>query len=442
MMARKRHLLLPAALVFLNLSFASACAARPAKTPNAASSHPSTTSAKRTRKVRAMEPMFRPLSFFKDVARYDFPDADRLIAAVPPSHMWPTPGGGAGRTHRCAEPLLRDHYKVAWQAALGEAEQPDHVLLANERLAVLGAEQTDVFDGSGRRVGTLRRGYGSVFWDLAGQRLLAPESGRRAIFSRDGTFEAALRLVGPSRGYVSEILQGPGALTIVTIDSPPHGAESAVVETVHIRDYAQIKNSTLYGVEPLAGITREKDARVVAAAGKRGPVLATVDGVEWRDWQLKLLQGVVTDGSPEAIAADEAERVYLLVSRSGIGHLQVFAPNGDTLVELDLPHEDGPFSAPLLVASSGQVHVTSEHKVLAISPAGKVLWRADLTQPRALTLSANGILLVGGDTLDAITPEGKRITLWRPPAPITTPPVLAGGRIYVATREHLYALAP
>jgi sugar lactone lactonase YvrE len=171
-------------------------------------------------------------------------------------------------------------------------------------------------------------------------------------------------------------------------------------------------------------------------------VLATVDGVEWRDWQLKSLQSLETDGNPLALAVDEREQAYLLLSRSGIGHLQVLSPAGKTLVELDLPPEDGPFAAPLLVAKSGQIYVTSESKVLAISAAAKILWRADITHPRALSLSANGLLLVGGDTLDALTAEGKRITLFRPPAPIVTPPVLANDHIYVATGERLYALTP
>jgi hypothetical protein len=147
-------------------------------------------------------------------------------------------------------------------------------------------------------------------------------------------------------------------------------------------------------------------------------------------------------GAPDAISVDDQERAHVLVTDNFQTRLRIIPPGGKPIVDLALPDSEYRFSGPPIIASSGQVYLTPPRALMAISPDGKILW--DETRPSVArgSVSANGLVLVATDTVDAVTAEGRHLKLWRPPAPILAGPVLAGDRIYVASAEKLYALQP
>jgi hypothetical protein len=335
---------------------------------------------------------------------------------------------------------------VAWRAPLAGLDQPTGVMVGLGRVLVNGAQSHGLWAiATGQPVGAVPRGVGAAFNDVEGARLLVGTSGGVHVYDLDGGRQSTMSLSAPDQGITREILQGPGALVLVTTHSPPHGRERAVVETVRVRDYAETKNETLYGVEPLGGITRDDDASLVAAAGQAGPVLAMAGRLDWRDWQLHPQALAELAAHPLAISVDERDHAHLLLDDAGVTHLQVFARGQGPLFDLTLPPEDGPFTGPPLVGPSGQITLVSPHTILAVSPAGAILWRQRRTSAAPsvpATLSANGLILIGGDTLDAVMDDGRHITLARPQAPIVTPPVLANGWLFAASAEELFALKP
>ena len=388
-------------------------------------------------------PQFRTFSYYKNVAPFAFPGLESFVAATAPRGVWPTAGGGAGRTGRSAEPLVHQSYQLAWHAPLGGLEQPAGVLVGLGRIIVIGDRSLGLWDAAdGRPVGAVPRGVGASLIDVDGGRLLVGTAGGIDVYDPDGGRESTMTLSAPEQAVTREILRGPGALVLVSSHAPAHGRESVVVESVRVRDYAATKNDTLYGIEPLGGIRCEDEASIVAAAGAAGPALGLPGRLDWRDWQLH--PQMVTDlpGRPIAISVDDREHAHVLLDEAGVTHLQV-APRGQSaLFDLTLPPEAGPFTRPPLVAASGQITLASPHTIVAVSPSGAILWRRSRTSPAPATLSANGLLLLGGDTLDAVMDDGRHITLARPPTPIVTPPVLANEWIFAATAEEVFALRP
>jgi len=92
------------------------------------------------------------------------------------------------------------------------------------------------------------------------------------------------------------------------------------------------------------------------------------------------------------------------------------------------------------VLSNGESRIVLPDEVVALNGQGHVAERWPLSGPAFASLASNDVLLLAGGQLTAITKEGRHLDLWSPPAPLVTPPVLAGGLLHVATDEPLFAL--
>ncbi len=389
-----------------------------------------------------MTTLFRPLSTFKDVPPASFDGLDQYAPWAPPPGTWPSAAGGAARTGRSATPLVHDNWSPLWEAPLGGVGQPRSLLVGHGRVVVNGADQRGVWTEDGRALGSIPDTGGTALLDLDGGRLLAGASGGVATYTPDAKREASLFLSFSEPSSTREILQGPGVLAFLSVERQPHGSPRAEVLAMRVRDYGKIKNDILYGVEPLAGITRSEDDSVVAAAGRTGPIIATDAGVLWCDWQLRPLHESLGSGTPWTISVDDQERAHVIVNDNFQTRLRIIPPGGKPIVDLALPSSEYNYSGPPIIAAAGQVYLTPPGSLLAISPDGKILWQQTRASDARGSVSANGLLLVATDTVDAVTAEGRHLILWHPPARIVAGPVLAGDRIYVASAEKLYALRP
>jgi hypothetical protein len=388
--------------------------------------------------------LFRPISFYKKVPPASFPGLDRYIPGALPVGRWPAPLGGAARVSCSGEPLVHDQWRVLWEAQLDGARAPEAILVGPEVVVVVGADHWKMFSGKGRRIGEVRRTPGASLLDVDGHRLLAadPGGGVGVFTTGDARRDSSLMLAFPDDHPTMELLDGPGALVLVSVHAPAHGSAEVVVETVRIRDYANKKNDILYGIEPLAGILRADDRRIRAAAARTGPVLATRDGVLWCDWQLKPLHEHRFDSVPLALSVDGQDRACLLSSNDGVVRLRIIPPGGPIAVDMRLPWVVAAINGPPIVTPNGQVYLAPRDAVMALSPTGQVVWQQTRSSAAPASVTANGILLLADDRLYAVTPDGTRRPIWRPAAPIATRPVLAGGRLHVATENTVYVLEP
>ena len=383
--------------------------------------------------------LFRPLSHYDDMPQSSFTGAGAYVAVVPEPGTWPAPYGGPARNSRAAEPLLHDHWVVRWEAPLGNASRPRSLLVGAERVLVSGADSQGIWTTAGHAVATFARSPGASFLDAVGKHLLLDDVGGLATYSLDGQREGSILVSSANAGTSREVLQGPGAFAFVTAESPPHGDQTASVQVLRIVDYARVKNHILYGLEPVAGITRDESS-VRAAAASAGPVLATKEGVVWCDWRLRALHELKRATNPLALSVDDQGRA-LLIADDGERRLHIIAPGGPS-TDVVLPDAMFASFVPPVVAPSGQIYLTPPGGVRSVSRDGAILWQQTRASDAPGGVAMNGLLLLADDQLYALTPDGRRLPLWRPPAPIVTAAVLAGGLIYVATAETLYALAP
>lgn len=374
---------------------------------------------------------------------------DTAAAYVPgtsPAGAWPSEQGCPAATSRSSEALVTERWQLAWEAPLAAAKKPDGILVGPGLVVASGESARAAFSLDGQALGTVGRGRGTCFFDLAGERMLAddPEGGLFSYLLPTLERDGRIMLAYPTRHVTRTLLQGPGVLAILSVNDTPFGPPpDAVVEVVRVRDWGDTgKRKVHYGLDPVAGIIREGDGNVHAAASETGPVLATRDGIRWCDWQLRPLHEVPIQAFPRALSVGDNGHAHLACDVQGKAFLLIVQPETKSVVEVPLPWPVDATFVPPQLGLNGTVFLTPPGHAWVLAPDGRIRYwtrRASKAPPGSVT--ANGMLLLSDAQLFALSPEGERYELWTPPKALACPPVLAGGRIYVASDTTLYALA-
>lgn len=388
---------------------------------------------------------FRPLSFFAKAPPVVIEAADTYAPGVARPGRWPSPRGTPSQSGQAGEPLLFSRWRVAWHAALGDAGEPDSLVVGDDCIVVNGRAARRLFSPDGQSRGQVRRGSGTCLIDTARGRLLAdaPGGGLCTYLVPGGAHEARIALAAPGDLVTVGLIEGPGVLVLVSAHESPIGPpRTAIVQTVRVRDYTASKDGIHYGIEPLAGIVRDADGDVRAAAAAAGPVLATSDGVLFCDWQLRPLSEQRFRAQPVALSVDREGRACLLSRHGNAARLHIVPPSGPVLTDIALPWRLPARCAPPLVAADGRVFVVAPDGVVALDPGGAIEWTDARGALAPATVTTNGLLLLCDDRLVAMGRNGQREPLWQPPAQVTTATVLAGGRLHLATAEALFVLEP
>jgi hypothetical protein len=396
-----------------------------------------------------MADLFGPIWMFRNVPPVTIDGLDRYAPGTALAGTWQTPFGGPARTSRSAEPLVHDAWSVKWEAPLGDAARPDSVLVGPDLIVVNGESARGIWDRNGARVGgASRAGGSSSYLDVKGGRLIGedPDGGLSVFALPGGKREAAISLSAPEDHTTKEVLEGPGGVVVlVTAHESPFGpSPDVVVEAIRIRDYNDTgKHKILYGFDPVGGIVREEDGYGRAAAARGGPVIATRGGILWCDWRLGSLAAYARSATPAALSVDDQDRACMICEdEDGRVRLLVVPPGGPAALEIELPASFDRMSVPPILGADGSMYLTPRGSVLALAPTGDELWRQERASAAPGLLTSNGLLLLADDQLYAVTRDGRRLPLWKPPAPIQTAAVLAGGLLHVATAETLFVLAP
>jgi hypothetical protein len=258
-----------------------------------------------------------------------------------------------------------------------------------------------------------------------------------------GSPSAGIFLTAPISFNTESLLAGPGVLALVNSHDSPFGQRAcSIVEVIRVVDYDRTKNGILYGLEPLGGIQRDDDGRINAAAGSRGPVLATRGGLVWCDWQARPAAEHQMSMSPISLSIDDHQRACLVFDNGSADRLAIIPPGGPVVADIGLPWEPDPDCPPPVISPNGTIYLTPRDHVLAIAPNGDQRWMQTRHSAAPGTVTANGLLLLSDDRLYAVTTDGRRLPLWDPPQPIVTAAILAGDLLHVCTADTLYVLEP
>ena len=391
-----------------------------------------------------MTSQFRPLSTYKNLPAPSLPGLGAFDPTVAPKGSWVLADGTAARTGRSAEPLLNDRWSPVWRAPLGESSHPTAILVGGGLIVTQGPSGRRIWSGHGQALSQIPFRTRTALLDAKGPRLLTdgPEGGLYSYRLPKSSVECSIALSLPSDHLTAHLLPGPDdLLCVVTRKRSLGGHDDAVVELVKMTDWAHVRSGSLYGMEPVAGIIREADSFADAALANSGPVLATPDGIVWCDWQLGTLAEHHHALKPVVMSVDSASRVLLVGEDERLNLHFVLVPPGDApLVDLPLPKAKGFDLQPPLILADGAAYLLQPGQLLSFDAAGAVRWHISCGSCPRGSLTSNGLLLLADAHLLAVDETGQATLLWTAPAPLTTPPVLAHGHIFVATADELFML--
>jgi len=369
---------------------------------------------------------------------------------TPPPGAWPSEHGAPGRTSRCGEPVVSDRYVPVWSAPLGEAANPRGLLVGGGLVVVNGERARGVFHvDDGRAGGRIPQGGGAGFLDGARRTLLAEasEGGLSTFVLPEGTRDAFVMLARPQPAYSREVLSGPGGVLAMLSVKRSHLGEppGAFIETFQVADWrAKNELDIAEGLTPLAGLVRVQDGSATFALAPSGPVLVAPEGVRWCDWLLRPLAERAWQTQVQAVSTGDDARVRVACTDGHSCELWLVSPGEAPVQRVSLPWAPEHNWTPPLIAPDGGTILTPSGHVWSVDALGQRRWSAQRDEGEPMgTLSSNGLVLLAGSELCALTAgEGARHVLWKPAERLTTPPILAGGRIYVASSDQLFALEP
>lgn len=167
-----------------------------------------------------------------------------------------------------------------------------------------------------------------------------------------------------------------------------------------------------------------------------GFVLATPSGLSrvGRDGAMRTL------GAISAAAVEGGPRIHIITGGDA-PRLQRFSLDGKR--ELDAPLPPDLFGLRLLAGPDGVVYVLGGRNLAALDARGALRWTCKLDVDIAGAVPLGDRLLVAaGDAILAFDAAGRR-TLWlKLPHPAASAPVLAQGRVCVATRASVLCATP
>jgi hypothetical protein len=385
------------------------------------------------------------MAHYRDAPPVAIEAPTEYVPDAAPAGLWPGGRGGAGQTGRSGNPLRANRFVQLWSAEVGEATDPDLILVGDELVLLGGVDGQRIFGTDGGLLGGRRPGNGAPYIDIAGQRLLADDREGGLFTHRlpEGRPDGRVML-SPSREHTTrQILPGPGLLVFVSVRPAPFGpSRDVIVEAVRPRDWGNVsEHGIFYGLQPLAGIIHDVEGSAAAAAGRAGPVVALPGGLHWCDWLLRPLADHLDDWTPLALSADVAGRAHLLVLDNGATRFLIVPPGGPPILDLELATVEPAATLPSpVMTSGGRILLALPGQLLSFDPSGQRLWEQVRVGVAPATASSNGFFLTVDEALVAIAADGRRIVLWEPPEALVTAPILVGDRIYVASQAHLFAL--
>jgi hypothetical protein len=205
------------------------------------------------------------------------------------------------------------------------------------------------------------------------------------------------------------------------------------VETIDLKDRGQ-------GPSPTAAVARKETFNSAATTGGR-LVLAGADRVYFFGQDLRLHNLWTGSFRSFFMSLDEAGGVYLVVGPTV--RMWKLTPEARRAWEVSLPQSAIWPVQPPIVGYDHTVYLVSEKQILAISWDGRVLWQKPGTGPiKGAFVTANDLLVTTeGSQIAAWNLAGERKLLFDAGEPLTTPPVMTEGHLFVASSRHLFSVA-
>jgi hypothetical protein len=331
--------------------------------------------------------------------------------------------------------------RLAFRSQLQPDAEPVALLTGPRRIVVVGAAGWALFEGSGRTLASGSSIHCSPALDDQAVRLITGDAEANLVFHRlsDGARElAAQPMVSLNLQRIFVTARGNSTIMLSTLEDPElhrPPKQRTVLETIDLNYRGE-------GPSPTAAVVRDETVVLAAMAGGR-LVLAATDRVYFFEPDLTVHS--IWTGSFRAfgLSLDEAGNLYLLAGSGSAVHLWKLTPEARRAWEVPLPQSAIWPVQPPIVGYDHTVYLVSEKQILAISADGRVLWEKPGTGPiKGAFVTANDLLVTTeGSQIAAWNLAGERKLLFDAGEPLTTPPVMTEGHLFVASSSHLFSVA-
>jgi hypothetical protein len=357
-----------------------------------------------------------------------------------------------GRTHALPAGTLAP----VWRADLPAELTPRFVLTQGNVVAVQAA-QWQLLDINGQKLGSGFAGPGQPLLDSAVLMSIDVNGYLAGNEVGDGRRRFIILPVGGDASMFSLISKRGSEVLIAGFEQPkadfeqldrsatlpPAPGSDSHVEVMSFGEGIRVRaGGMLTGVKtrnlriPSAPLFAARGPRIVWAAVPGALLALGADLSVSAAYELK--------AQPLAISSDEADNAHLIVSTDKGRALLRVSAQGTAWPAVALPDSAERLPKPPTVAADGRVFVASGGSLIAVSPAGQVLWTKTVSAtPGGLAVTPDGTLLVAdGTELAAFNAAGERRVLYASDrgALITPPVVSAQGQVLVASKTHLIAL--
>jgi len=353
-----------------------------------------------------------------------------------------------GLTSRASAALSAGTYEVVWKADLA-GEPVDFVLSSVDRVVVEGNRRSGtwfLFDAvTGRRLNQASAGASDLLLDRG--RSLIYGNDRDGAVSGYALAGGGLRwrylLNDRVRSWRTYLGRRDRYLYVASMSTMiPHAlpADEGKVEIHEVEASERVDDGYLRSAKRLANKVY-KTKNIVAALGETHLVVAVAGRVEVLGPDLKELHVFEGKFLPDHISVDEKGGINLIASDDGESALWRLSKDARLLGRAALPA--GPALAPPLVDHEGRAIVVYADKLIAIGATGAVVWEHSFPEVAgAIVTSDNKILVAAGAGLVTLDRTAQVRSVAKVPETLVTPPALtADGHIFVASRDHLFALA-
>jgi hypothetical protein len=361
------------------------------------------------------------------------------------------PFGNASMNSRLPGQLPAGTLKAAWTAPLKPGMPASFVVQGGDRALAEGSGLWQLFDNAGKGVGEGRYGSSHVVLDPPNSLFYFLDTNNFIAAFRTGN-ASRLFITSPSFGetFARTLLTRKGNRFVVAgveqqgFPHRPTEANLSVVEYFDLADKMEIDSSGLLFSLTASGKFLVHTTKLKAAMYGDTVALAVPGRVLISSSDMKMKRALEGDFEPLMLSADEAGRLYMIVTSGGTRQLWILTAEGALAGTLALKTEWDTFIAPPAVGYDHRVYLVTKAWAICADAAGKLLWEKPVGGSAAgAAVTTDGHLVVtAGAEVASFDAQGTRKVLHTLSGDsFSTPAVVtARGEVLAASRSRLYCL--
>ncbi len=347
-------------------------------------------------------------------------------------------------------------WELKWKSKIDSSAIPWYLLFKNERIIIQNESGWQLFDTSGKLAGSGVRSEGDITVSTSDNSFFVNDhsgyiqcvdliSGNRRYYVYPYLGKGFNRSVIYTNG--DKIIDSGFELPVMTHNSPIKPPEMTILEEIKIGNPTDTDEDGV--LKSTAGRKNilVKTGKIITALHDTTIVIAVTDHIYFIDTDLKVTKELAGDFIPLEMSLDEEMRIYLLanieIEDKYKMEFWIIEPDGSLICKTEIPPREINNLTPPAIDYNHTAYIAYDDKIIAVSPAGTILWEKYIQKPLAgITVVKDYLFLSEGNILTAFDHNGERRFFYDFNEELSTSPVMVDNLIFIASRNYLYCLSP